>query len=128
MKSFARGTHRGRTTASRPAEYRPACLGWCHWWMAEELPLDTVSHRATGPRLGGGRLAFGLSEEISGWLSAPTKSVSAGGQGWRVARISARSSTVVRGLMMHTRMAGSPSKVVGVSMAVPPAISRSHHA
>jgi len=28
--------------------------------MAEELPLDTVSHRATGPRLGGGRFACGF--------------------------------------------------------------------
>jgi len=37
--------------------------------MAEELPLDTVSHRATGPRFGGGRLAFGFSEEINGWLA-----------------------------------------------------------
>ena len=95
---------------------------------AEELSLDTVSHRATGPRLGGGRLAFGFSEEISGWLSAPTEPAWASGQGSRVAKISTRSSTVVRGLMMHTRMAGAPSKVVGVSIAVPSAINRSHHA
>ena len=96
--------------------------------MAEELPLDTVSHRATGPRLGGGRFASGSSEEISGWLCASTESVRVGGQGSRVAKISTRSSRVVRGLMMHTRMAGEPSKVVGVSMAVPSAINRSHHA
>jgi len=28
-----------------------------HWRPAEEPPLDTVSHRAIGPRFGGGRLA-----------------------------------------------------------------------
>ena len=44
--------------------------------MAEELPLDTVSHRATGPRFGGGRLASRFGKEIS--LGSVKRSMGAG--------------------------------------------------